>query len=78
MLDQVFKQVIEKFVEYCEVEENRKVLETFVGPMETFVAARFAWVTRCFEVIACLAVVQTILLLIILYFIMRLPSRQTI
>ena len=62
---QIIDQVLEKATEYCANEENRQKL---LKPLEEYISVRFSWIIRCFEVIAFLALLQTVLLLYVIFF----------
>lgn len=64
MLDDLLDKMIEKTVQYCSDEKNRDKL---VKPLEDFITDRFVWIVRCFEVVACLTVIQTLLLVYLLF-----------
>lgn len=63
MIDDVIDQVLEKTIAYCGKEDTQ---QKFVKPLEQFIAVRFSWIIRCFEVIAALAILHTVLLVLIL------------
>lgn len=64
MIDEVFEQVVRRMMEYCSKEENQEMI---IGPLERFISIRFQWIIRCFEMIACLAIVQTLMLGYVLF-----------
>lgn len=68
MMDQLLDSIVTKAVDYCSIEENRKKI---IKPLEESIGIRFMWIVRCFEVIASLAMVQTILLVWILFLVRR-------
>lgn len=64
MVDDLLEQLFSKVSEYCSREEvQQKMTQT----LETFISLRFTWLLRCFEIIASLAIVQTLLLGYILF-----------
>ena len=64
MIDEILEQVVQKALEYCGKEENQ---EKIIRPVEQFVSIRFAWILRCFELIASLAILHTLMLAYMLF-----------
>lgn len=57
-------QLIQSVVDLCNREDTREVLETrVVTPLVHYLAERFAWTVRLFQVVAVLVFFQTIILL---------------
>lgn len=67
MIEQVLEQLISKIADYLTNEENRASLETkLLLPLTKYISVRFAWIVHSVQVIAVLALVQTIILVILL------------
>lgn len=68
MLDKLLDQVFEKAGEYCADPENRfKISEKLLAPVIQTLSVRFQWLFNCLQALAALLVVQTILLVWILF-----------
>ncbi|KAI3432494.1 hypothetical protein D9Q98_004043 [Chlorella vulgaris] len=65
--------VIEKFVEYCSKDDTRKALEDkFLQPAIAYLGERFSWTVRAFHTLTVLVVVQTLLILWLVFKVSRL------
>jgi hypothetical protein len=63
-MNQVIESVVSKVVEVCCKDETRSKLEDKVlAPAVAYVADRFSWGVRVFQVVAVLVLIQTVLLL---------------
>ncbi len=75
MLDEILEQVVAKSVEYCSKEENVQRLEdTFLSPIIQHISRKFAWLSYSFQTVTALVVVQSCLLLYVIYLVRSLPS----
>lgn len=75
VVHQVFDSVVDKVVEYCSREDTRSQLEAKVlAPAMRYVADKFAWGVRIFQVVAVLVLIQTLVLLWLLMRDMRRPT----
>lgn len=66
MIDDILEQIVDRALLYCSKTENQ---EKVIGPLEKFIAIRFAWLIRCFELMTSLVIAQT---LVLAYVVMRL------
>jgi len=68
MIDTLLDQVLQKGVEYCSKEENRKVLEdTLLVPIIQHISVRFAWLLYSFQTMALLLLIQTCLVVYLVF-----------
>ena len=64
----LLEQLVQSLVEYCNRQETREQLETRVlAPVTRYLAERFAWSVRLFQAVAVLVLVQTLILLWLLF-----------
>ena len=64
VLAAVLSSVVDNVVDYCSKQETRERLESkVVAPMMQYLADKFAWGVRLFQVVAILVFVQTLVLL---------------
>jgi hypothetical protein len=74
VVSQVLDSVVDKVVEYCSRDDTRSRLEAKVlAPAVRYVADKFAWGVRVFQVVAVLVLIQTLVLLWLLVRDMRRP-----
>ena len=58
------ESVLNSLADYCGKQETRESLESRVlAPVTQYLAAKFSWTVRLFQVVAVLVFVQTIILL---------------
>lgn len=58
------ESVLNSLADYCGKQETREALESRVlAPVTQYLAAKFSWTVRLFQVVAVLVFVQTIILL---------------
>lgn len=71
-------QVLDQVVHYVSKEETREQLESKVlSPVMQYLAVKFSWGVRLFQVIAVLVFIQTLILLWLLFREMRRPPILT-
>ena len=64
----MLSSVVDHLVEYCNKQETREALESKVlTPFVRYLAERFSWGVRMFQVVAVLVLVQTVLLVWLLF-----------
>lgn len=74
MLEEIVNQVVAKSVEYCSKEENvQRMEETFLAPVIQHISRKFAWLSYSFQTVTVLVVVQTFLLLYLIYLVRSMP-----
>jgi hypothetical protein len=74
VVHQVLDSVLTKVVDYCGQERTREQLEAKVlAPAIKYIADRFSWGVRIFQVVAVLVLIQTVILLWLLLRDMRRP-----
>ena len=60
--------LLDSLTDYCSKQETRAALESRVlAPVTQYLAARFSWTVRLFQVVAVLVLIQTIILLWLLF-----------
>jgi hypothetical protein len=60
----IVESVLNSLADYCGKQETREALESRVlAPVTQYLAAKFSWTVRLFQVVAVLVFVQTIILL---------------
>ena len=60
--------LLDRAVEYCTRRETREALESRVlTPLVRYLAAKFSWSVRLFQVVAVLVLIQTLILLWLLF-----------
>ena len=75
MLDEILNQVVAKSVEYCSKEENVQRLEdTLLSPVIQHISRKFAWLSYSFQTVTVLVVIQTFLLLYLIYLVRSIPT----
>lgn len=68
MISDILDQLVEKSVEYCKKEENMKKMEdAFLSPIILHISRRFLWLQYSFQTMAILIVIQTLLLIYIIF-----------
>ena len=64
VLSGLMETLVHNVVDYCSREETRAQLESkVVHPLVQYLAVKFSWAVRLFQVVAILVFVQTIMLL---------------
>lgn len=64
----VVQQLIEKFVDYCSQDETRSALERkLLKPVTEYLAEKFHWTLKAFQALTVLVLVQTVLLVWLLF-----------
>lgn len=67
MMSTLLDDALTKVVDYCSKDETRERLESKVlVPAVTYLADKFSWTVRLFQVVALLVLIQTVILLWIL------------
>jgi hypothetical protein len=78
MLEEIVNQVVAKSVEYCSKEENvQRLEETFLSPIIQHISRKFAWLSYSFQTVTVLVVIQTFLLLYLIYLVRSMPTAST-
>ena len=68
VLDSVMSNVLNNVMDYCSKEETRARLESKVlAPAIEYLADRFSWGVRLFQAVALLVLIQTLILLWLLF-----------
>lgn len=68
MFDEILNQTISKCVEYCSKDENIEVLEKkFLVPVINHISRRFVWLSYSFQTMAIILILQTILIVYLIF-----------
>ena len=71
----VLGSLVGKVVEYCSREDTKAAFETrVIGPATRYLADKFSWSVRVFQIVAVLVLIQTLILLWLLVRDLRRPS----
>lgn len=74
MIDELLDQCITKLIDYVEKEDNAKRLESkILAPLMRHMTQKFAWLSYSFQTVAALVVLQTLL---ILYLVFKVHARS--
>ena len=77
MISEVIDQIVIQGVEYCKQEENVKKMEdAFLSPIIQHISRRFAWLTYSFQTMALLVILQTLLLVYLVFTVRKFTQQQ--
>lgn len=77
MISDILDQLVVKGVEYCKQEENVKKMEdAFLNPIIQHISRRFAWLSYSFQTMAFLVVLQTLLLVYLIFAVRKITVLQ--
>ena len=77
MLDGILDQLVSKGMEYCKQEDNVKKMEdAFLTPIIQHISRRFAWLSYSFQTMALLVILQTCLLLYLVFTVRKITIQQ--
>jgi hypothetical protein len=68
MLESILEQLVGKCIEYCEKKENMERLETrLLVPIIRHISTKFAWLRYSFQTVVILVLLQTCLVIYMLF-----------
>lgn len=78
MIEKILEQIVSKSFDYCSKEENmQRVEEKFLNPIIQHISKRFMWLTYSFQTIGILVIVQTILIVYLVFLVRTLSTTAT-
>lgn len=76
MMDEILDQVVTKSFDYCAKEENiQHFEEKFLNPIIQHISRRFIWLSYSFQTIAILVVLQTLLIVYLVFMLRSIKSQ---
>ena len=77
MISDILDQLVIKGIDYCKQEENVKKMEdAFLVPIIQHISRRFAWLSYSFQTMALLMVLQTCLLIYMVFTMRKITIQQ--
>lgn len=68
MINEILDQIVTKSFDYCSNEENvQRLEEKFLNPIIQHISRRFIWLNYSFQTIAILVILQTILIVYLVF-----------
>ena len=78
MMSEILDQIVTKSFDYCAKEENvQRLEETFLNPIIQHISRRFIWLSYSFQTIAILVVLQTLLIVYLVFMVRNLAPLRS-